>query len=98
MVALENSNDILTIDFVIPCGRPDSKAAKKTLSSLAGMAERLKSKVIIVGKDVSKIKSQYPSCFIWVDTKKCCGPQLIETLVRIRATPILLLFWMMIAG
>lgn len=70
----EVSTSPLTLDFVVPCGRPESPAAGDTLACLAEITKGVSSKVIVVAAGVSALKSRYPETFTRVDTKERLWP------------------------
>lgn len=58
----------LDIDFVVPCGRPNSYAAGATLRALAKYRPA-GAKVIVVGPGLGGLRGRFPDdAFVWIET------------------------------
>src|SRR5687767_1998129 len=56
-----------SVDFVVPCGRPASAAAARTLRALVDVTTGTGHRVFTVGAGVEELGPSYPENFRWVD-------------------------------
>jgi len=64
-----------TIDYVIPCGRPDSAAAAAALRAVEACCGGTSSRIVVVGAGLAGLRSQCAGDrFVWLETDRLLWP------------------------